>query len=48
MLDEGNLSGDIDIMIASITIGLNEILITNNISHFKGIPNLTYKDWMSL
>ena len=41
----GKIIGDLDILIASIVIGENDILFTRNISHFDRIPGLILKNW---
>ena len=41
----GNLIEDFDIMIAATAIAHNCILVTNNESHFKRIPNLQIENW---
>ena len=48
LLTEGQICGDMDIIIASIVINHGEVIYTNNIDHFKNIKHLNYKDWMAL
>ncbi|HUY00119.1 MAG TPA: type II toxin-antitoxin system VapC family toxin [Candidatus Deferrimicrobium sp.] len=42
---KGQRIGDMDILIASIVIGSEDILYTKNIEHFKRISNLAIKNW---
>jgi tRNA(fMet)-specific endonuclease VapC len=37
--------GDMDILIASIVIGNDDVLYTKNVDHFERIPNLILKNW---
>jgi tRNA(fMet)-specific endonuclease VapC len=46
LLDDGQICGDMDILIASIAINHEKIIFTHNIDHFKSIKNLNCKDWM--
>ncbi len=43
---KGQLIGDLDILIASITLEHNGILVTNNTEHFKRIADLSYENWL--
>ncbi len=43
---KGELIGDFDIAIASITLNHKGILITNNIEHFKRIAGLHCENWL--
>jgi tRNA(fMet)-specific endonuclease VapC len=43
----GNIINDADILIASIVIANNGTLVTNNIAHFKRIPDLKMENWLS-
>ena len=45
MQKSGNIV-DIDLMITSIVIANNEILISNNIKHFKKIEILKIENWV--
>lgn len=47
LLKDGQICGDMDIIIASIVINHGEVIYSNNIDHFKNIQNLNYKDWMT-
>jgi len=42
---KGCILDDADLLIASITLAKDYILITNNIDHFKRIPNLKIENW---
>lgn len=41
----GKPASDMDIMIAAITLSHDETLITRNIKHFEGIPELRMETW---
>ena len=43
----GQRLDDADLLIACITIASRGILVTNNISDFKRIPNLAIENWKS-
>lgn len=45
---KGKFIGDLDILIASIVIGNNDVLYTHNIDHFKRVPDLKIIDWMEI
>ena len=42
----GQTIQDFDILIASITLVHGGVLVTNNVKHFKRIPELTYESWL--
>ncbi len=42
----GTVVADMDLMIASICIANNELLITNNLKHFKKIDGLKIESWV--
>jgi len=37
--------GDLDLLIASIVLTVNETLVTKNVRHFSRIPNLKLEPW---
>ena len=41
----GKSIDDMDLLIASICIANDLILVTNNVKHFKNIPNLQVENW---
>jgi predicted nucleic acid-binding protein len=41
----GNIIGDMDILIASIVIGNDDVLYTRNIKHFNKISSLKIINW---
>jgi tRNA(fMet)-specific endonuclease VapC len=43
---KGKTIGDFDLLIATFAIENNLTLVTNNISHFKNIKNLKFKNWI--
>jgi tRNA(fMet)-specific endonuclease VapC len=42
---QGQLIGDIDLLIAGVAISNNLIVVTNNTKHFERIPNLSLENW---
>ena len=42
----GTIVADMDLMIASIAIANDEILISNNLKHFRKIEGLTVESWV--
>jgi len=45
MRTEGIVVDDMDLMIASIALVHDEVLVTNNIRHFRKIPDLMIENW---
>lgn len=45
---KGEIIGDYDELIASITIHHKDILITRNIRHYERIPQLSFQNWENL
>jgi tRNA(fMet)-specific endonuclease VapC len=43
----GKLIGSMDMLIGAHALSLNIILVTNNTSEFKRIPELKMEDWMA-
>ena len=43
----GNLIEDFDLLIAATALTHNRTLITNNLGHFKRIPELNLENWVS-
>jgi tRNA(fMet)-specific endonuclease VapC len=41
----GKTIDDIDLMVAGICLANDLILVTNNVKHFKNIPNLQIENW---
>jgi tRNA(fMet)-specific endonuclease VapC len=44
---EGKVIGSMDMLIGAHALSLDVILVTNNTSEFKRIPNLNIEDWMA-
>lgn len=44
---KGKLIADMDLMIASICLGQNITLVTNNSRHFERIPHLKITNWIA-
>lgn len=42
---QGQLIGDIDLLIAGVAISNHLTLVTNNTKHFKRIPNIFLENW---
>lgn len=42
---KGEIIGDYDELIASITIHHNETLVTRNVRHYERIPKLSFQNW---
>ncbi len=45
---KGEKIGDLDVLIASIVIGQNDVLYTRNLNHFTRIKHLKIIDWESV
>jgi predicted nucleic acid-binding protein len=45
---KGEIIGDYDELIASITIHHKESLITRNVRHYERIPKLSFQNWENL
>ncbi|NVM35506.1 MAG: type II toxin-antitoxin system VapC family toxin [Candidatus Lokiarchaeota archaeon] len=45
---KGEIIGDYDELIASITIYHQETLLTRNVLHYKRIPKLSFQNWEKL
>ena len=43
---QGQLIEDFDILIASSVLSHGGTLVTNNVTHFKRIPELNYENWL--
>ncbi len=43
---DGTIVADMDLMIASIAISNDEVLISNNLKHFKKIEGLIVENWI--
>ena len=44
---KGKIIGSMDLLIGAHALSLDAILVTNNTSEFKRIPNLNIEDWMT-
>ena len=44
---KGTPIGNNDLLIASHALSLNSVLVTNNVSEFKRVPDLTVENWIS-
>jgi tRNA(fMet)-specific endonuclease VapC len=44
---EGNVIGDMDMLIGAHALSLGVILVTNNTREFRRIPDLKIEDWMA-
>ena len=42
---DGIIIGDFDLLIASFALANNLIIVTNNIEHFRHIPNIKIENW---
>jgi predicted nucleic acid-binding protein len=42
----GTIVADMDLMIASIAIANNEVLVSNNLKHFRKIEGLIVENWV--
>lgn len=43
----GRPTGEMDLLIASVTLAHNAILITHNTKHFENIEGLNIEDWLA-
>jgi tRNA(fMet)-specific endonuclease VapC len=44
---KGTLIGPLDTLIAGHALALNAIVVTNNVSEFKRVPDLSVEDWLA-
>ncbi|HED37312.1 MAG TPA: type II toxin-antitoxin system VapC family toxin [Ignavibacteria bacterium] len=44
---QGNLIGNNDLLISAHALSMKAVLVTNNISEFSRVPDLTIENWVS-
>jgi len=44
---QGNLIGNNDLLISTHALSMKAVLVTNNISEFSRVPDLTIENWVS-
>lgn len=46
LVNQGQMIGNMDLLIASVALNRKAILVSHNIKEFQRLPDLKYEDWL--